>query len=253
MKKINKDTILNIILVVGIVGILVSGFMVGRTAYLSHKHQKNFKKISSLAPLPPINENDTEGINKVTGFFDSLKAQNPDISAYIKIPDTQIDYPVMLTPDDEEYYLRRDFNKKYSYYGTPFFETDASSDGGVKIIYGHHITGKKMFGELLYYESKSYMMSHKDVHLYDENGDNAYTVFASFYTTGDDKHGIYTKGANGLYNKADFDSYINQIKAIASAYNTEVNLEIGDEILLLSTCEYSQHVGRFVVAAVKNK
>ncbi len=249
----NKNTVLNIILGVAIAGLLVSGFMVGRTMYLSHKHSKNFEKISSLAPLPPLNENDTEGKNQVTSFFDSLEQKNPDVAAYIKIPNTQIDYPVMLTPDDEEYYLRRDFDKKSSYYGTPFFETDCASDGGVKIIYGHHISGKKMFGELLYYDSKSYLMSHKEVHLYDETGDNVYTVFASFYTTGDDKHGIYTKGANGLYNKDDFDAYINQIKAIASAYNTEVTLEIGDEILLLSTCEYSQHVGRFVVAAVKQQ
>lgn len=249
----NKNTVLNIILGVAIAGILVSGFMVGRTMYLSHKHSKNFEKISSLAPLPPINADDTEGQTQVTDFFGSLEEKNPDVSAYIKIPGTQIDYPVMLTPNDEEFYLRRDFDKKYSYYGTPFFETECTADGGVQIIYGHHITGKKMFGELLYFESKSYLMSHKEVHLYNETGDNVYTVFAAFYTTGDDKHGVYTKGANGLYNKADFDAYINNIKAIASAYNTEVTPEIGDEILLLSTCEYSQHVGRFVVAAIKEK
>ena len=169
------------------------------------------------------------------------------------MPDTQIDYPVMCTPTDEEYYLRRDFQKNYSYYGTPFFETECAEDGGVKIIYGHHINGKKMFGELLYYENKQFMLSHSDVHLYDEQGDKKYTVFAAFYTTGDDKHDIYKKGINGLYNKDDFDAYINLIKSISSCVNPDVNVEIGDEILLLSTCEYSQHVGRFVVAAVKHK
>ncbi len=249
----NKNTVLNIILIVAIIGLVVSGFMVGRTVYLSHKHTKNFQKISSLAPLPPKNADDTEGAQKVTNFFDTLKIQNPDISAYIKIPNTQIDYPVMLTPNDEEFYLRRDFDKNYSYYGTPFFETECKSDGGVKIIYGHHISGKKLFGELLYYGNKDFLMSHSDVHLYDQTGDNVYTVFAAFYTTGDDKHEIYTKGVNGLYNKDDFDAYVNTIKSIAAAQNPDIELEIGDEILLLSTCEYSQHVGRFVVAAVKKK
>ncbi len=248
----NKNKILNVILVVAIIAFVVSAFMIGRTLWQSHTATKNFKKISVLAPLPPINENDTEGEEKVTYFFDTLHTQNPDIAAYLKIPDTQIDYPVMLTPNEPEFYLRRDFDKNYSYYGTPFFEDECAADGGVKIIHGHHINGKKMFGELLYYANYDFLMSHSDVHLYDENGDNAYTVFAAFYTTGDDKHGVYTTGANGLYTKEDFDKYVDNIRSIATAQNRDITLEIGDEILLLSTCEYSQHVGRFVVAAVKS-
>ena len=246
-----KNKILNIILYLCIGVFLVSAFMVGRTAYLSHKHTKNFEKLSSLAPLPPKSEDDTEGEQKVKTFFDTLYEQNSDIGAYLKIPDSQIDYPVMYTPNDEEYYLRRDFNKKNSYYGTPFFETDCADDGGVKIIHGHHITGKKMFGELLYYENESYFNSHKEIHLYDSDGDSVYTVFAAFYTTGDDKDDIYTRGANGLYTKEVFDKYVSDIKSLAVTKDESANIEIGDEILLLSTCEYSQHVGRFVVAAYK--
>lgn len=247
----NKDKVLNIILVLLICVFLVSAFMVGRTVYLSYKHTKNFEKISSLAPLPPKNETDSEAVEQVKTFFDTLYEKNPDVGAYLKIPGSQIDYPVMYTPDDEEYYLRRDFDKNHSYYGTPFFETDCADDGGVKIIHGHHITGKKMFGELLYYENKYYFDSHKEVHLYTKDGDSVYTVFAALYTTGDDKHTIYTRGADGLYTKEAFDKYISDIKNMAVMRDDTVNIEIGDEILLLSTCEYSQHVGRFVVAAVK--
>ncbi len=246
-----KNKILNIILVILIGVFVVSAFMVGRTLYLSHKHTKNFEKISSLAPLPPKSEQDTEATEQVKTFFDTLHEKNSDIGAYIKIPNTQIDYPVMYTPHDEEFYLRRDFDKKYSFYGTPFFETDSADDGGVKIIHGHHITGKKMFGELLYYEYENFFNTHSDIHLYQKDGDSIYTVFAAFYTTGDDKHTIYTRGANGLYTKEAFDEYVNDIRRLAVMQNPDINIEIGDEILLLSTCEYSQYVGRFVVAAVK--
>ncbi len=248
-----KNKILNVILVLLCIVFVVSAFMVVRTLYLSNKHTKNFEKISSLAPLPPKSEQDTEAKEQVVTFFDTLYSQNGDIGAYLKIPDTQIDYPVMYTPTEEEFYLRRDFTKKYSYYGTPFFETECAADGGVNIIYGHHISGKKMFGELLYYRTQDFFDAHSEVHLYHKDGDSIYTVFAAFYTTGDDKHGIYTRGANGLYTKEEFDNYINDIKSIATTKNDDIDIEIGDEILLMSTCEYSQHVGRFVVAAVKKK
>ncbi len=249
----NRNKILNIILVVACIVLVVSAFMVGRTFYLSNKHQKNFEKISVLAPLPPKSEADTEAKQEVVTFFDKLHDQNPDVAAYLTVPDTQIHYPVMLTPNDREYYLRRDIDKNYSYYGTPFFDTACQDDGGVRIIHGHHISGKKMFGELLYYQNLDFMMSHSKMYLYEAQGDSEYTVFAAFYTTGDDKHDVYTKGANGLYNKDDFDAYVQNIRRISAAYNENVTLEIGDEILLLSTCEYSQHVGRFVVAAVKKE
>ena len=52
--------------------------------------------------------------------------KNSDMVAWIKIPDTCVDYPVMWTPDDEEYYLRKDFDKKYDKTGTPFLDTDSS-------------------------------------------------------------------------------------------------------------------------------
>lgn len=249
----NKNRILNIILVIACLVFVVSAFMIGRTLYLSHKHQKNFEKISVQAPLPPKSEADTEAKKEVVTFFDTLHDQNPDVAAYLTVPDTQIHYPVMLTPDDNEYYLRRDIDKKYSYYGTPFFETACKADGGVRIIHGHHISGKKMFGELLYYQNLDFMMTHSKMYLYEAQGDSEYTVFAAFYTTGDDKDNVYTEGANGLYTKEQFDAYIRNIRNLSAAQNPDINIEIGDEILLLSTCEYSQHVGRFVVAAVKKR
>ena len=57
-----------------------------------------------------------------------LKKKNKDLVGRIKIKGTKIDYPVMQTPNDPQYYLRRNFEKKYSLSGTPFL--DAASTLG---------------------------------------------------------------------------------------------------------------------------
>jgi len=67
-----------------------------------------------------------------------LYAQNSDLVGWIRVDGTRIDYPVMQTPDNPEYYLHRDFNKEYSDSGTPFLDANSRIGGTWNwIIYGH--------------------------------------------------------------------------------------------------------------------
>lgn len=114
--------------------------------------------------------------------FDKLKKINPDIIAWIRIPDTPIDYPVVMAQGNNDYYLNHDVKGNYSQYGSIF--TDYRLYGSPFtltncIIYGHNMGRwtNVMFSSLMNYEKQSYYNKHKDVYIYtEEAGKTEYRI-----------------------------------------------------------------------------
>lgn len=182
--------------------------------------------------------------------FDRLKEQNGDFAGWISIPGSEISYPVMHTPGDPEYYLRRSFTKKYSPSGVPFLDGECSlfprSDN--LIIYGHHMKNGSVFSELLSYEKKDYWETHKEVKFSEQSGTVTYEVLAAFPLDVQNQ-----KETERLYfiqfsDQADFLAYYKMIKKKA-LYDTGVTPQYGDRLLTLSTCSYHVQDGRFLVIA----
>ena len=94
----------------------------------------------------------------VIGKYVDLYEANSDIIGWITVDGTKIDYPVMQTQDDPEFYLRRNFQKEHATAGVPFM--DASSDIFVPtsnfLIYGHNMKNGTMFHDMLKYKDKSF-------------------------------------------------------------------------------------------------
>jgi len=181
--------------------------------------------------------------------------KNDDMVAWIKIPDTCVDYPVMWTPEDEEYYLRKDFNKKYDKAGVPFLDTESSMYPMTTnlIIYGHNFEGI-MFYDVLKYENESYFKDHPYLYLYGKDCEHKYAVMAAFrsrvyYTT--DTCFKYYKFFQAE-TEEEFKDFYDNVKEL-SYYDTGVTASFGDRFVTLSTC--SDHlpggVGRFVLVAVE--
>lgn len=91
------------------------------------------------------------------------RVSNPDWIGWLKIKDSGISYPVMQKKGDSEYYLHRDFDGNYSFYGTPFLDARCNPDSDNCIIYGHNINGRKMFGALHAYDSEEYYKKHPEI------------------------------------------------------------------------------------------
>ena len=107
---------------------------------------------------------------------------NEDMVAWIQIPDTNIDYPVMWTPEDENYYLYRDFDGSDNKNGCLILDTDSSLDPLTTnlIIHGHNMRSGAMFGNLTDYEDEEYFENHKQIILYTEECQRNYEVIAVF-------------------------------------------------------------------------
>ena len=116
------------------------------------------------------------------------------------------------------------------------------------IVYGHNMKNKSMFNELTQYRSKDFCNSHKYIKFDTLSDERIYEVIAVFKTVAYSSEGFEYYTFVNAKTENDFSAYIEKCKAL-SLYDTGVNAEYGDKLITLSTCEYSQKNGRFVVVA----
>lgn len=182
----------------------------------------------------------------------NLYLENADMVGWIQIEGTGIDYPVMQTPADPNYYLKHNFEKSYTDYGCPFMQADcdvqAPSDN--LIIYGHNMKDGSMFADLAKYRSKDFWQSHKTVWFDTALGSCAYEIFAVIHTTvqadAADAFPFYLF-VNAAFPE-EFADYVSTCKARA-LYDTGISAQYGDKLLTLSTCDNITNNGRLFLIA----
>ena len=195
-----------------------------------------------------IEKSEGESSNKYN--LENIAKINSDVVGWIKIENTNIDYPVMQNGD---YYLHRNIYKNYSSHGTPYLAEYCNiqySDN--LIIYGHHMNDNSMFAQLDNYKKHSFYEDHKYIKFYSYyNGktiEKTYEVAIAFKTV------VYSDKGFKYYNYTNFsdvqelNDFIENCRKL-EFYNTGIDINYGDKLITLSTCEYSQKNGRIVVVA----
>ena len=251
-KKKTGLVIVIIVLVIFVAGFIFGSFMVMKTFITAKKEQETFDQLQEMVEDTADEVDETGALR----CYDALYEKNRDFFGWLKIEDSKIDYPVMYSPQDSEYYLHRDFYGQYSDSGMLFIDGDCPYDSNYYLIYGHHMNNGTMFGELPEYRSYDYYKEHKTIFFDTRFERRDYEVVAAFYA-----EVYYTDEEDGkfcYYNYKDlssrytFDEYIAKIKAMA-IYDTGITPQFGDDIITLSTCNYHTENGRFVVVARMNK
>lgn len=257
-----KKIIYIIVIMLLITTIAVSSFFIIKQVLQEQKQDKEFEQLEKIINIP--NEKDTTDNNhteeknnnntsKSTRIdLQKLKNINSDIVGWIKIDGTNINYPIMQNGD---YYLRRNFYKNYSTYGTPFIASYCDiNKSDNSIIYGHHMNNHKMFADLEYYKNKSFYNNHKYIKLYTlDDGktiENTYEVIFAFKTVAYSNKGFNYSSFYNANTRLEYYDFISKCKEL-ELYNTNNSAVYGDKLLTLSTCEYSQKNGRMVVVAKK--
>lgn len=183
----------------------------------------------------------------------ALYELNNDLFGWISIDGTDLNYPVMKTPDDEEFYLRRGYDKKYSRSGVPFLDKDCTVEGKNFIVYGHNMFNGTMFSLLESYSEEAFWKEHPTISfdtLYEEG---EYQVVSAFYS-----RVFYQYETNvfryydydDLYDPQDYADYVAWMTKQA-LYDTGVKIEEDDQLLTLITCSYGSEHERFIVLARK--
>ncbi len=170
-----------------IITILLIGLVL-ISSYLIFKEKKqNEKQENTFEDLIEIVEENIENQEERKIDINKLYEENKDIVGWLKIDNTTINYPIMQNINDPNYYLRRDFYKNYSSYGTPYMAKQCNLNSDNIVIYGHHMKNNKMFGELEKYKSKDFYNNHKIITFTTLEKEYSYEIFAVFKTT------VYTK------------------------------------------------------------
>ncbi len=229
--------------------------------YIAEKTQSQYNDLADLRGSTSlavgtqgvtIHYTDEEEIElTVLKEYETLYNKNKRLIGWLKIPDTNIDYPVMQT-NDNEYYLDHNYNQEYDRNGSLFLDKDCDvvRRNTNLIIYGHHMKSGKMFGNLNLYSSESYYKKHSVIQfdtIYEKGTYQVMYVFRSRIYNEDEIVFKYYQFFDAASEK-EFESNMLEMAEL-SLYDTGVTASYGDELLTLSTCDNSETDGRFVVVA----
>ena len=182
--------------------------------------------------------------------FEALWEINPDIYAWLELVDTDISYPVLQHPTNNDYYLYHTPEGESGFPGSIYsFNVNAKDFSDFNtVLYGHRMNDGTMFSKLHEYRDETYLKEHQTVKIYLPDRELVYTIFASV---------IYDdRLITSYYDFSDPEScqwYLDSIygnRNMNSHILTEPQVTVEDRILTLSTCVKGQENNRYLVVAV---
>lgn len=275
-KATKKIIILRLLMGICLAVFLVSGFMLAKDYFQTRQQQETFDQLSERFAENAENGEESQEALKEPDMsltlkerippqqwkewweqsarerfpvYRSMKEENSDMIGWIRIEGTNIDYPVMQSPDQANYYLHHDFYKKRSSYGVPYLsEVCRYEDPRTSLlISGHHMKNGSMFASLENYTEEQYFLEHPYIQFdtMDEAGSYEVAAVVKVSASGDQ-----TMWQKLLFpqEEGDFEKAWERIRS-QWFYDTEVSLSQEDELLALVTCEYTLKNGRILVIA----
>lgn len=247
-KKGKADIFYNVAILVCLAVFLVSGGLLLKRYFDDRRSESEFAALESLivSDAPAADGEETNSAK-----FAALRDQNNDFIGWISIEDTKLDFPVMYAPNNKDFYLRHDFNKEYSVYGVPYLDEKttlgANDQSENLVIYGHNMKTGTIFGCLTGYKEAGYYQQHPYVQFDTVYGDGTYEVFAAFsIDVAADTSFVYNQYVD--MDEETYDTYVEEVIS-RSDVDTGIRPVYGEQLLTLSTCEYSSDNGRYVVVA----
>lgn len=228
-----KKRILNIAIYLILFLILIcSGFKL----YFWYKDKKNndetTEQLKNNVKLENIKK-DNSNNEKYIVDFKKLKSENSDVVAYIKVNNTNIEYPIVKTSNNN-FYLNHSFDKSKNSRGWIFADYKNKFDNTDKniVIYGHNMRDESMFGSLKNILNEEWYNNaeNKNITFLTEKENYIYKVFSIYKIESED---YYIK--TNFKNDEDYEKFLNTIKN-RSIKNFDINLNINDKIITLSTC-----------------
>ena len=235
-----------LVAVAGIIGLLV------RDHIQKDKDQKLREKAAvSVQEEPEVSAEPEETPVQIPVDFSVLQAENPDIYAWIRIADTPVDYPILQSKVDDDYYMDHTVDDKeglpgaimteYSYDPEPF-ESDA-----VTVVYGHNMLNDSFFSRLKDYQDETFRQEHPYIEIYTPEHIYKYRVFAA--VTYDNRHILYNYNCRTKEGYQAFLDSLSEVRIMPTWIEDPLPVTTDDRMIVLSTCN-GNHDERFLICAV---
>lgn len=184
--------------------------------------------------------------------FEELKSINEELYAWIRIPNTNIDYPIAQSASDDTFYLNHDMYKGDRFAGCIYTENGNSKNftDPNTVVYGHNMRNGSMFQNLHYYEDPEFFEQNPFVYIYTEDKVRIYEVFASYIY--DDRHILNSFDFNDPKVFAQYLNDIIHVHSMDKNIRTELAEKIDNtcRILTLTTCIGGMTENRYLVQGV---
>lgn len=248
-----SDILINILLAVALAVFAFSGYKLFSEIWQKQQEQNAFEELAQQVVVEETQQEfeDVDIEQLKLERYAQLKETNPHFVGWIRIDGTKVNYPVVHTPSDPEYYLRRAFDGSYSISGTPFLGEGCDVNSTNVLIYGHRMNNDTMFTALLDYTDKAFWEEHREIQFDTTEKLQTYEVVSAFYISinfEEEANPFHWYSYCGDISGADYQYYINEIKARAY-YDTGIEISEGDKLITLTTCAYNDEEQRFVVVA----
>ena len=252
-KHLKNSKKIKILLLIVLTTIVVLG--VTYMSYYLYNNYKTRKDNTEILGNVKINETDITGTKTERMLqLEELQKENEEIIGWLEIEGTNINYPV-LQASDNDYYLTHNYKKEKSSTGSIFLDKDFDLINGSSnyLIYGHRSKSGLMFEDLMKYAKEDFYKEHTKVKFTTNKDDSLYEILSVFYSR------VYYKREKNVFryyyfvnanNEQEYNDFVNNAKKV-SLYDTGVTANYGEQLLTLSTCEYSQEDGRFAIVCKK--
>lgn len=243
----------NIIMGILLLVVILSGIRVIRDQLEARRQREEQERLAALAaqtteaPAPEIEiETETEAPYVSPIDFEALWKENPDTVAWITVPDTKIDYPIVYDGENNETYLHKDFNGNDSVYGTIYLDSDSEPDfsGWNNPIYGHHMRDGSMFKDVTKFKDEEFFKEHQYFEIYTPERTIHLKALSCYYA---DASGVVRK--TRFTSQESFDQWVKErLEPCAFAEIPEFSV---DNMYVLVTCSYEFNNARTLLFAVE--
>jgi len=188
------------------------------------------------------NDVKSEERNKCPIDFNTLKEINSDVMGWIKLEDSNIDYPIVYASDND-YYLKHLIDGTENNSGTLFVDARNQHDflDTNTVIYGHHMRNGSMFADVENYKDSDYYSTHKEIVIETPSAKWIMYPVAGIVTDGFDDYIKFNFASDDEYSQ-----YVNYFVE-NSTFVSDETINSGDKMMLLSTCSYDVYEGRYVL------
>ena len=215
------------------------------------KNEKKYEEVKKEVVKEEVKEEQQQGDTYTSPIdFAKLQEQNPDVYAWIEIPGTNVNYPILQHPTDDVYYLDHTIDGTAGLPGSIYTESCNYKDFSDfnTVIYGHDMRDGTMFKDLHKYEDAEFLKEHPEVIIYTPEKKFVYRIFAAVVYS--DMH--IMEGYNFLLEserQAFLDS-IYESRDMRNSIDESVEVTPENRIITLSTCIGNEADHRFLVGAV---
>lgn len=194
-------------------------------------------------------DEEKEVINGNINFTELWKI-NKDIYAWIEVPNTSVDYPLLQSETDDSYYLSHNVYNEYALAGSIYTESLNSKDFSDPntLIYGHNMLNGSMFASLHNFRDPDFFAENEYIYIYLPERTLTYKIFSAYEY--DDRHILYSFNFN---NEETYQKYLDYAQNPTSSitYNTrDLGVTTDDKIITLSTCMDNIDTSRYLVQGV---